>query len=79
MKSLLRFSLMISLIVLGKLNQQVLTPGTAAKPTQAGWHLPVSAASFFHTAPAVKRKISGNSSSFWQATAPASVSTANIE
>ncbi|AHJ95977.1 hypothetical protein [Hymenobacter swuensis] len=79
MKSLLRFSLMLSLVVIGKINQSASVTASVAKAGNSTLQLPVQNASFFHHTTSVKRKIEGGGSRFWQATAPAAVTANTME
>jgi hypothetical protein len=77
MKSLLRFSLMLSLVVIGKINQQASSSVAAASKNSV--QLPVQRASFFQQSTAVKQKLSGGGSRFWQSTAPTVITASNLE
>lgn len=68
---------MLSLVVIGKINQQTASSRVVADKNSG--QLPVQKASLFQSSTAVKRKIEGGGSRFWQSTAPSVVTAGNLE
>lgn len=80
MKSLLRFVLMISLVVAGKLTRQDSPVSAGAATARTTWQAPIQHVSLFQFMTPVKRKTNqGGGNRFWQATAPTPVHTASLE
>ncbi|SNR78055.1 MULTISPECIES: hypothetical protein [Hymenobacter] len=70
MKSLLKFFLLFSLVILGKVAKQQSFTVTTAKASRIGLQAPIRSASMLNSRLAAKSEVSGGGSYFWQTTAP---------
>lgn len=65
MKSLLRFLLLFSLIIVGKLAKEPIATDIAAKPVEANEQLPVHMVSFFSRQATLQGTAPGDNTQWW--------------